>query len=953
MARLETAPGFGSAPDASADRLLERDGEQLVISAAVAAAREGDGRVVVIDGPAGIGKSRLLAEAIALGRDAGMRVLAARGIELEHEIPFGVAGDLLASSLAEAGADERKRLLEGHAGLAASLFDPAARAPADAQGFVRGLYWLTVNFALSAPGSEARPLLVAIDDAHWCDPSSLGFLAYLGARVEELPIALVVAARGGELPGSAAALDALRAQAGSRLLRPAPLSEEAVGRMVGADLPDPDRAFVYACARVSGGNPFLARELIRALRADQVAPTADSVAAVERLVPESVVQSVLVRLGRLPASAQRLADACAVLGDGSRLRHAAALAGLESEVAEHAADALAAAHVLDPGEPLRFTHPLIAAAIYSDLPAFARAREHRRAGELLAADGASVDLIAAHLLGSTPDGDGSTVDTLRRAAGKAIARGAPTAAVTLLERALIEPPHADQRIEVLLELAAAALQDGDPTADRHIDKALVLRPGHVDSLVALARLRLQQGEHAESARLVGEILKRLDPEDPLGQELVVDEVTAGTFRLPLRARADARMDPLLEAARAGRTPDHPGLLAHLTLRLALAGESPERVCDLAERATATDPLVDPASHGVLAGIVVQALVCVDELAAAEAVADGALQAARRDGSLLAYASASYHRALPRYHRGALADALADLDQALTASREGWSGAEGWMGALQAHVQLELGDRDAARAALALASIPPADSMDHAIVGFARARLALADGDAAAALQEAEAAGGLLADGFGIDHPGLVPWRDTAALAAAALGDREHAQRLARAGLDRARAAGVPRTVGLALRTSALVDDDRRLDLFDEAVGVLERSPSTLALAQVLVDQGRQLRHDGRRTVAQTPLRRGLQLADRMGATLLAEAARQELRAAGARPRRAAHTGADSLTPSERRVAELAADGLTTPEIAQALFVTPKTVQTHLTHSYRKLEINSRRELPAALGRPVS
>jgi DNA-binding CsgD family transcriptional regulator len=953
MVRFETAPDSGSAPETSADPLLERDRELLVLAAAVTAACEGAGRVVVVDGPAGIGKSRLLAEAIARGRDAGMRVLAARGIEIEREIAFGVAGDLFASPLAEAGVDERGRLLEGHAGLAASLFDPAERAPADAQGFVRGLYWLTVNLALSAPEAKARPLLIVIDDAHWCDRSSLNFLAYLGARVEELPIALVVAARGGEPAGCAPALDALRAHAGPRLLRPTPLSEEAVGWMVGADLPHPDRAFVHACARVSGGNPFLAHELIRALGDDQVAPSAGSVAAVERLVPESVVQSVLVRLGRLTAPAQRLAEACAVLGDGSGLRHAATLAGLEPEAAERAADELAAAHVLAPGEPLRFAHPLIAAAIYSDLPAFARAREHRRAGELLAADGAPVERVAAHLLGSTPDGTEATVATLREAAGRALVRGDPTAAVTLLERALAEPPRADRRVEVLLELAAAAVQDGDPKADRHIDAALVLRPDHVDALVALARLRLQLGEHAESARLVQEILDRLDPADPLAQELVVDEVTASTFRVPLRARADARMAPLVAAARSGRTPDHPGLLAHLTLSLALAGEPPELVRALAERATAADPLVDPASHGLLVGIVVQALVCVDELDLAEAVADAALGAARRDGSLLAYASASYHRALPRYHRGALADALADLDQALTASREGWGGAEGWIGTLAAHAQLEAGDRDAARTALALAASAPAESMDRAMVDLARAGLALADRDAAAALRDAEAAGSLLADGFGIDHPGLLPWRDTAALAAAALGDRERAQRLAGAGLDRARAAGVPRALGLALRTSALVEDDRRLELLDEAVGVLEQSQSTLALAQVLVDQGRQMRQTGRRTAAQTPLRRGLQLADRMGAAPLAETAREELRAAGARPRRAAHTGADALTPSERRVAELAADGLTTPEIAQALFVTPKTIQTHLTHCYRKLDISSRRELPAALGRPAS
>jgi DNA-binding CsgD family transcriptional regulator len=933
--------------------LLERDAEQAVLSEAVAAAGDGAGSVAVVDGPAGIGKSRLLSHATADGRAAGMRVFAARGIEFERAIPFGVAGELFASYLAEADSRERERLLGGHAGLAASLFDATARAPEDAQAFVRGLYWLTVNLTLApAAESDIRPSIIVIDDAQWCDRPSLGFLTYLAARVEELPIALVLAARSDEAPSSAAMLAAIRDRAGHRVLRPASLTGAAVAQMVQAELPDAESSFVQACARVSGGNPFLARELVRALAADQVAPTADSVPAVERLVPESVLQSVLVRLGRLPEPAQRLADACAVLADGSRLRHAAALAGLDPETAERAADELAAAHILELGEPLRFGHPLIATAVHSDLPAFARARGHRRASELLAADGAPVDVVAAHLLMSTPNSDGPTVAVLREAAGRALAGGDPAAAVRLLERAVAEPPPADQRVEVLLELAAAAVQHGDPNAGRHITASLALQPDHaskVRGLVALARLRLQQGDHADSARLVQEVLDQLDPDDPLAQELIVDELTASAFRAPLRARADARIARFLDAARAGRTPEHPGLLAHLTLHLALTGEAPERVRTLAERATAAHALVDPASHGILAGIVVQALVCVDELVAAQDVADRALQASRRSGSLLAYASASYHRALPRYHRGALSDALADLDQALTASREGWDGAEGWIGALQAHIHLEAGDGEAARDALALASSAPAESLDQPIVLFAHACLALAAGDAAAALTGAEEVGRLLADGFGIDHPGFVPWRDTAAAAAAALGDLPYAQELARAGLERARRYGVPRPIGLALRTSALIDGGAQAtELLDDAVRMLQASPSKLSLAHALVDQGAHLRRAGKRTAAQPPLRQGLELADHMGATPLSNTAREELRATGARPRRAAYTGVDALTPSERRVAQLAADGLTTPQIAQALFVTPKTIQTHLAHTYRKLDITSRRDLPATL-----
>jgi DNA-binding CsgD family transcriptional regulator len=939
--------------DVSTGDLFEREHERAVLTEALAAAQDGTGGVVLIDGPAGIGKSRLLSDACRSARTGGMRVLNACGVEFEREIPFGLAGQLFAGRLAGTSAEERERLLTGHAGLAASLFDPAASAPDDAQALVRGLYWLTINLTLPARGEPAaRPLVIAIDDAHWCDPPSLRFLAYLATRLDDLPVLVVVAARSREATSSAALLGWLRESPSHRVLEPVRLTETAVAQLVAVDLPDAEPAFVSACAHVSGGNPFLASELVRALRDDGIAPTAGSVAAVERLVPESVLRSVLVRLARLPEAAQRLAGACAVLGDGARLRHAASLAGLAPEVAEQTADALAAAHVLDHGEPLRFAHPLIATAVHADLPAFGRARSHRRAAQLLAADAAPVDMVAAHLQLSTPEADQETVAVLRLAAERALARGDAAAGARLLERALAEPPDADRRAEVLLELADAAIQNGDPTADRHITAALALQPEPVDqvrSLVALARLRFQQGDHADSARLVQEVFDRVGSDDPIAEELVVDEVLAGTFRAPLRPRADALMAPLLRAAHAGRLPAHPGLLAHLALRLALSDEPGDRVRALAERATAVDPLVDPASHGVLAGIVVQALVCVDEIDAAEQVADAALEAAGRRGSLLAYASASYHRAIPRYHRGALTDALADLDQALTAAREGWSGAEGWIGALQAEAQLERGDLDAARAALDLASTAPSESLDEAIVLAARARVALAAHDPAAALTGAQAAGRQLAHGFGIDHPGLVPWSDTAAPAAAAVGDLELARRLAQAGLRRARRCGAPRAVALALRTAALLDEgEDGVQRLAEAEHLLERRPPSLAQAHVLVSHGAALRRAGQRTAAQPSLRRGLELADRMAAAPLAGTARDELRATGARPRRAAITGAEALTPTEQRVARLAAQGQTSAQIAQALFVTPRTIQTHLTHTYRKLDITSRRQLPDAL-----
>jgi DNA-binding CsgD family transcriptional regulator len=167
-------------------------------------------------------------------------------------------------------------------------------------------------------------------------------------------------------------------------------------------------------------------------------------------------------------------------------------------------------------------------------------------------------------------------------------------------------------------------------------------------------------------------------------------------------------------------------------------------------------------------------------------------------------------------------------------------------------------------------------------------------------------------------------------------------------LSDARSWGTPRAIGMALRTAGLAEGgERGLELLEEAAAVLEPSPARLEHARALVDLGAALRRANRRAAARDPLRRALDLADVCGAGPLAERARQELRAAGGRPRRPRVSGVDSLTASERRIAGLATDGLSTPEIAQALFITKKTVETHLGNVYRKLDIHSRAELAGA------
>ena len=199
--------------------------------------------------------------------------------------------------------------------------------------------------------------------------------------------------------------------------------------------------------------------------------------------------------------------------------------------------------------------------------------------------------------------------------------------------------------------------------------------------------------------------------------------------------------------------------------------------------------------------------------------------------------------------------------------------------------------------------------------------------------------------WGMLNPAAFLWRSTAAIPLAASGVSDTARELVEEDVARARAFGAASALGMSLRAAGLVEGGSKgLELLDESVAMLRESPARLELARALCDLGAARRRAGHRETAIEPLREGLDLARACGGTLLADRARAELVAAGARPRRDALRGRDALTASELRVAEMAVEGMTNREIAQALFVTQRTVETHLTHTYQKLDISSRAEL---------
>jgi DNA-binding CsgD family transcriptional regulator len=262
----------------------------------------------------------------------------------------------------------------------------------------------------------------------------------------------------------------------------------------------------------------------------------------------------------------------------------------------------------------------------------------------------------------------------------------------------------------------------------------------------------------------------------------------------------------------------------------------------------------------------------------------------------------------------------------------------------------MGELDKARERIAMGHAAGSDAPDHAFLLEAEARLRLAEGDPAGALHSARAAGEHVEGRYGAPRqPRVFEWRRLAAAAAHELGDDALAAELLAPDLDSLRATGPRRQLGAALTVAGLVTRGREgLALLSEAAAVLERSPARLQRAETLLTLGAALRRSGERKAAEQRLYAALELAAETGAALLERRARDELVRLGLRPRRATRTGAASLTPSERRVAELAAEGLTTPQIAQRLYITANTVETHLAHVYRKLGLRGRRQLAQAL-----
>jgi DNA-binding CsgD family transcriptional regulator len=938
---------------AAAAPLLDRATELGVIGASLSRAVSGTGSALVVEGAAGIGKTRLLAYACEQAAAAGMTVLAARAAEFEGGYAWGVVRQLF-EPLSRAG---RGRLLPGDAaGLAGrALSHGSPPGEEDSFSVLHGLYWLTADL------TQQAPLLLAIDDLQWADQPSLSFVVHLARRLDGLAALLVLTVRE---PRSAtvhekAAIASLASEAGVTVLRPAALGSAACAELVRGGLGrDVSPAFQTACFEVTGGNPLLLNALLASLAPAGVRGSRADVPRLLELNLSTVSRSVLLQLGRMPAAALMAARAVAVLGTAATTARAGRLAGLDADACADAIGALMAEQLIEGERALRFVHPLVRSAVYQDLAPPLRQRWHQRAARILDEDGAASEDVTVHLLAAGPAGDDWVVDRLRKAAADASGRGAADVATLCLERALAEPPSAGTRADVLLELGRAETMQAPTAAVDHLAEALEMttgQPGRAAVALALGTALALCGRFTEAVSILGAAIADVgDERSGLGASLQAALVNACRWDLGTRASIWPVLERIQERATRGEKLD-PQLHASLAIELAAAGRERERAVWHAREALRATPDLLAVTSAMLPETITVLLYAGLDREARE-WSRRWLTLAQQRGWPLSAAVAATVAALIALYGGEVSDAAAYGQQAMEGNGDVWISSAATAFLVPALV--ERGEITRARALLAerglageLGSTWPFNPVRHA-----RGVLQAAAGDHASAARDLLTAGDMT-ERWGIRNPSMMAWRSDAALSLSALGDREKAGRLCAEEIELARQWGAGRALGVALRAAGVVDGSgggaggaggRGTELLTEAVDVLRAAPAPLELARALIDLGAACRRAGARTKARGLLYEGLDLAHSLGGIRLSGLAHQELVIAGGRPRRHAVRGRDALTPSELRIALLAADGRTNRQIAQALFVTQRTVENHLTSTYGKLGISSRPGLPAAL-----
>ena len=455
-----------------------------------------------------------------------------------------------------------------------------------------------------------QPTLLAIDDLHWADTPSLRWLLYLTRRLEGVPLLVAAATRPPEGEGRDPTLVAeLIADPEAAAIRPEPLGRASIA-VLARELHglEPDEAFCAALETATGGNPLFVGAVLDAVAREGTSPTAEHVPRLLEIGAQGVSRAVALRLARLQPEALALLRAASILGDGTELRHAAALAGVEASELGPAAAALVRLDLLRREDPLEFFHPVVRSAVYETLDVVERAAAHRLAAELLLQAGAPPESAAGHLLRVAPQADSFVVSTLRQAAERSLAQGAADAAVGYLTRALEEQTDPATRAEVLVELGFAERRTNGPAAADHLRAGLELladRSRRGEVALELGRALWFTDRIADALAVFQQALDEVDrDQDPDLYELLLAELISSAWW-------DAQTYPIAEATIGELDLDalHGGLgseillatMAHYEYRLGLRRE---RAIELARRALAPGNLLASGSLAFIYAVTV-------------------------------------------------------------------------------------------------------------------------------------------------------------------------------------------------------------------------------------------------------------------------------------------------------------------------------------------------------------
>ncbi|WP_308103156.1 AAA family ATPase [Streptomyces sichuanensis] len=919
-------------------RLAGRSVELSGLMRLAARAREGTAHAVLLRGPAGIGRSALLSA-------VGDRLHPA-GFTVRHHA--GRPGDRATGE----GRGIRALLGPGAVALSTPADTPAASA-LDGYAAHRRVHAQALD--LMAEG----PLALVVDDAQWCDETSLKCLDFVLRRAAARPLLLLMSQRTDcDGPGTPVLAEML-AQDRCTLLDIGPIGDGAIARLIAHVLGDtPDERFVGRCAEVTGGNPRLLHRLLDGLREAGVRPDASGVHRIAAAGEAVAAHAVPAHLAGQPRPVRRVARALAVLGrvDTDLLT---ALSGVTGTRMTAAMDALRRNDIIVPGEPETMCDP-VRTAVLADLPAPELEELRARAARILNDTGRPAAEVAEQLVLLAELDEPWMLDVLRDAATEAPGRAAAEAAVRYLQRALAAGTEA-QRRDIRVELARACARIAPAMALWHLREALDAATGPLDRApiaVEYGLAALHTGRAPEAVRALGRVLDGLHTAlgaDPAPAEHELRTGVASAF-LVTAVNEKAVMATARERARSwpvphGDSPAERRLLAAMSTYAALDGRPAHEAAALARRSLRVEETA-PSSWWVLGASVVLGL--ADEVDESLAGLERALSGSRTHYEPHTHVAALAGRSLLLYGTGDVPGAAADARAAVDTAEHSERTAGSPMPQIAlATVLLSQGKAREAAGILDHVGRGGADrhiwEWHHYLYVQGRIRRELGDLDGALDLW---LRCGRSLDEAGVTNPVLAPWWLPATTTLVRMGRTGDATAVVESVEPHIRRWGTPRAHGIGLIAAAVVAEGRvRVDRLAEAVDVLADSPARLEHAKATYQLGHELLARGDARAARRHLRQSIELATRCGYHALSAVARTQLLTAGGRMSQIAVSPLDSLTDSERRIATLARGGISNREIAEALFITPRTVEMHLTNVYRKLDVRGRADLPRQLAAP--